>query len=234
VTKEQEDLERLQRRIGYQFREPEHLVLALTHRSYGGRNNERLEFLGDAILNMVIAQYLYDQFPQAREGQLSRLRARLVRGVTLAEIAWEFELGDYLRLGSGELKSGGFRRESILADAVESIIGAIYLDSGFNACQERVLEWFSGRLENLSLQDTQKDPKTRLQEYLQSRQQALPQYEVISVSGQAHQQTFDVDCSVPMLDEVVKGSGGSRRVAEQQAAQAALYALGAEGDSNDS
>lgn len=226
---EAERLDQLQKRIGYYFADLDHLRLALTHRSYAGRNNERLEFLGDSILNMVMAQYLFHQFPQAREGQLSRLRARLVRGVTLAEIALEFELGDCLRLGSGELKSGGFRRESILADAVESIVGAIYLDSGLDAARERLLAWYDKRLDNLSLQDTQKDPKTRLQEYLQSRRQTLPQYEVTAVRGEAHQQTFYVTCTVPLLDEPTQGRGGSRRTAEQESARAALEAIGAEG-----
>lgn len=222
------DLARLQRRLGYEFRDTTHLQLALTHRSFGSQNNERLEFLGDSILNMVIAERLYQTFPSAREGQLSRLRARLVKGVTLAEIAREFELGEFLSLGSGELKSGGFRRESILADALESIIGAIYLDSGFERCREMVLAWFDGRLERLSLQDTQKDPKTRLQEYLQSRQQPLPQYEVVSVEGEAHAQLFRVECSVPGLQTNTIGNGGSRRLAEQQAAREALRALGVE------
>ncbi len=230
---EREKLDLLQRRLGYQFDNPEHLKLALTHRSFGGRNNERLEFLGDAILNMVIAQQLFENFPNAREGQLSRLRARLVRGVTLAEIAREFDLGEFLRLGSGEMKSGGNRRESILADAVESCIGAIYVDKGFEASRERVLEWFAKRLQGLSLEDTQKDPKTRLQELLQSRQQSLPEYEVVQVKGEAHQQTFYVRCHVPMLAQPTEGTGTSRRLAEQAAAQVALEALAREGLTND-
>lgn len=222
------DLDQLQRRLGYQFRDPERLLLALTHRSFGNQNNERLEFLGDSIVNMVIAEYLYQSFERAREGQLSRLRARMVKGVTLAEIGREFELGQYLRLGSGELKSGGFRRDSILADAVESIIGAIYLDSDFDTCRTQVLRWFDQRLQNLNIQDTQKDPKTRLQEYLQSRQYPLPQYEVISVEGEAHAQTFHVACALPSLDRKTTGVGSSRRIAEQQAARSALKALGVE------
>ncbi|MDX1634051.1 MAG: ribonuclease III [Marinobacter sp.] len=222
------DLDQLQRRLGYQFREPERLLLALTHRSFGNQNNERLEFLGDSIVNMVIAEHLYHSFERAREGQLSRLRARMVKGVTLAEIGREFELGQYLRLGSGELKSGGFRRDSILADAVESIIGALYLDSDFDTCRAQVLRWFDQRLQNLDIQDTQKDPKTRLQEYLQSRQYPLPQYEVISVEGEAHAQTFHVACALPSLDRKTTGVGSSRRIAEQQAARSALKALGVE------
>lgn len=155
----QPDLEQLQRRIGYQFKTPERLLLALTHRSFGNQNNERLEFLGDSIVNMVIAEYLYLHFEKAREGQLSRLRARMVKGVTLAEIGREFELGKYLRLGSGEMKSGGFRRESILADAVESIIGAIYLDSDFHTCREQVLRWFEVRFRSWICRIPRKTPK---------------------------------------------------------------------------
>tara|TARA_R100001440_G_scaffold26791_11_gene43960 strand:- start:22684 stop:23376 length:693 start_codon:yes stop_codon:yes gene_type:complete len=222
------DLGRLQRRLGYQFRDQELLNLALTHRSHGNQNNERLEFLGDSIVNMVIAEHLYLHFDKAREGQLSRLRARMVKGVTLAEIGREFHLGDYLRMGSGELKSGGYRRDSILADGVESVIGAIYLDSDFNTCRTRVLAWFEGRLEALNLQDTQKDPKTRLQEYLQSRQYPLPRYDVILVEGEAHAQTFHVECALPSLDRKTKGVGGSRRIAEQEAARDALKSLGVE------
>ncbi|ABC28642.1 ribonuclease III [Hahella chejuensis KCTC 2396] len=219
-------LERLQRALGYTFKEPALLTLALTHRSFGGRNNERLEFLGDSVLNFIIADYLFGRFEEAREGQLSRLRARMVKGVTLAEIAREFDLGEYLRLGSGEMKSGGFRRESILADALESIIGAIYLDAGFEVCADRVLNWFEARLQKLNLKDTQKDSKTRLQEYLQARQLNLPRYEVISVQGEAHAQTFHVRCEIDGLSDATEGTGSSRRVAEQKAAKQALLALG--------
>lgn len=226
----QPDFEPLQRRIGYQFKSQERLHLALTHRSFGNQNNERLEFLGDSIVNMVIAEHLFRRFPKAREGQLSRLRARMVKGVTLAEIGREFDLGSYLRLGSGELKSGGFRRDSILADAVESIIGAIYLDSDFVTCQDQILRWFDLRLQNLDLQDTQKDPKTRLQEYLQSRQFPLPVYDVLSVDGEAHDQTFHISCALSSLGRKTTGSGNSRRIAEQQAARNALKELGVEND----
>ncbi|XKE46821.1 ribonuclease III [Halomonas organivorans] len=213
------------RRIGHDFAQPELLELALTHRSFGGRNNERLEFLGDSIVNFVIAEDLYQRFPQAREGQLSRLRARLVKGQTLAELAREMHFGDHLRLGSGEMKSGGHRRDSILADAVEAVIGAIYLDAGMETARARVLAWYAERLEAIDLQDTQKDPKTRLQEFLQSRQVALPRYEVISVEGEAHAQTFTVECHVDILDEHTQGIGSSRRHAEQQAAERALGRL---------
>lgn len=213
------------RRIGHSFRDPALLELALTHRSYGGDNNERLEFLGDSIVNFVIGEALFQRFPQAREGQLSRLRARLVKGQTLAELAREFSLGEQLRLGSGEMKSGGYRRDSILADTVEAVIGAIYLDAGMDVAKARVLSWYAARLESIDLQDTQKDPKTRLQEFLQSRQSALPRYEVITVEGEAHAQTFTVECHVEMLAELTVGIGTSRRHAEQEAAEKALTML---------
>jgi len=215
----------LTKALGHTFKDPGLLVLALTHRSFGNNNNERLEFLGDSIVNFIIAEDLYLRFPQAREGQLSRLRARQVKGTTLAEVAREFNLGNYLQMGSGELKSGGFRRESILADALEAVIGAIYLDAGMDTVKERVLSWFADRLDAMSLSDTQKDPKTRLQEYLQSRQQPLPQYEVINVEGEAHAQLFTVECVIEQLDYRPLGIGSSRRFAEQEAAEKVLQAL---------
>ncbi|WP_114418469.1 ribonuclease III [Marinospirillum perlucidum] len=218
-------LDPLIRVLGHPFQDTQLLELALTHRSHGNQNNERLEFLGDSIVNFLIAEDLYQRFPQAREGQLSRLRARLVKGATLAEVAREFSLGDYLRLGSGELKSGGFRRDSILADSLEAVIGAIYLDAGMSAVRKRVLDWFSERLEKLTLNDTQKDPKTRLQEFLQSRQYALPRYEVVQVEGEAHSQLFTVECVIDQLDYRPLGIGSSRRHAEQQAAEKTLQAL---------
>jgi ribonuclease-3 len=222
------NLSRLERKLGYSFKDQDLMVLALTHRSFAGRNNERLEFLGDAILNFVAGEALFQRFPQAREGQLSRLRARLVKGETLAVLARGFELGEYLRLGSGELKSGGFRRESILADALEALIGAIYLDSGMEAARERVLDWLTSELDGLTLVDTNKDPKTRLQEFLQSRACELPRYEVVDVQGEPHCRTFMVECQVALLNEKTLGQGGSRRIAEQVAAAAALIALGVE------
>ncbi|GHC20763.1 ribonuclease III [Aidingimonas halophila] len=223
-------LEAFSRRIGHAFSDVALLELAMTHRSYGGRNNERLEFLGDSIVNFVIAEALYRRFPDAREGQLSRLRARLVKGKTLAELAREFEVGGCLRLGSGEMKSGGHRRDSILADAMEAVIGAIYLDAGMDAVKARVLSWYGTRLESIDLQDTQKDPKTRLQEFLQSRQVALPRYEVVSVEGEAHAQTFTIECHVDVLEEYTLGIGSSRRHAEQKAAEKALQQLDPRGD----
>ncbi|WP_263078790.1 ribonuclease III [Endozoicomonas sp. Mp262] len=222
-----EKIAHLERRLGYEFSDKGQLALALTHRSCGSRNNERLEFLGDSIVNFIIAEALYEQFPDAREGQLSRLRARMVRGATLAELGREFELGDFLRLGSGELKSGGYRRESILADAVEAIIGAIYLDAGMETCRSRVRSWFEQRLAVLSTTDQQnKDPKTRLQEFLQARQKSLPLYRVSSITGEAHDQVFTVVCELDCLDQDTLGEGPSRRGAEQQAARKALKLLG--------
>lgn len=218
----------LQRKLGYQFKDSALLTLALTHRSYSGRNNERLEFLGDAVLNFVAGEALFHHFDQAREGQLSRLRARLVKGETLAILARAMDLGDYLRLGSGELKSGGFRRESILADATEAIIGAIYLDSGMEVARERVLAWLEQEFAGLTLVDTNKDSKTRLQEFLQSRGCELPHYEVVDIQGEPHCRTFTVECEIKLLEQKTRGQGGSRRIAEQVAAAAALTALGIE------
>ncbi len=213
------------RKLGYTFKDPSLCELALTHRSCGKRNNERLEFLGDSILNFIIAEDLYARFPEAREGDLSRLRAGQVKGETLAEIARELGFGDYLRLGSGELKSGGFRRDSILADSVEAVIGAIYLDSDMDTVRGYVLGWYKARLEKINLKQTQKDSKTRLQEFLQSRRAALPQYELVKVEGEAHDQTFHILCHVELMAAATEGKGSSRRQAEQEAARAALEKL---------
>jgi len=221
-------LNRLERKLGHTFKNQDLMLLALTHRSFASRNNERLEFLGDAILNFVAGEALFERFPQAREGQLSRLRARLVKGETLAILARGFDLGDHLRLGSGELKSGGFRRESILADALEALIGAIYLDAGLETVRVRVLDWLAGELDGLTLVDTNKDPKTRLQEFLQSRACELPRYEVVDIQGEPHCRTFFVECRVALLNDKTYGQGASRRIAEQVAAAAALVALGVE------
>ncbi len=221
-------LKRLERQLGYRFKDPSLMLLALTHRSFAGSNNERLEFLGDAILNFAAGEALFVRFPLAREGQLSRLRARLVKGETLARLARGFDLGEYLQLGSGELKSGGFRRESILADALEALIGAIYLDAGMDVARERVLAWLTHELEGLTLVDTNKDPKTRLQEFLQSRGCELPAYDVVDIQGDPHCRSFIVECRVSLLKENTQGQGASRRIAEQVAAAAALQALGVE------
>ncbi len=213
------ELKKLSKKLGYDFQDESLLQAALSHRSIRGKNNERLEFLGDAILNFIIASSLYAQCPHAKEGDLSRLRAGLVNGEMLAEIAQEFTLGDYLRLGPGELKSGGARRKSILADALEAIIGAIYLDSNMQTCQERVLIWFHTRLQEVSQSGTQKDAKTQLQEFLQAHKAQLPMYSVLSIDGQAHKQIFHVRCEVEGSTFSTEGSGSSRRSAEQIAAQ---------------
>ncbi len=221
-------LESLQAKLGYRFGDPALLDKALTHRSAGRYNYERLEFLGDAALGLVIAAELFERFPDYREGELSRLRASLVRKTTLAELARELDLGEHLRLGSGELKSGGHRRESILADVLEAIFGAVYLDAGFEAARALVLRLYAGRLQTLPSAAELKDPKTRLQEFLQARQLELPEYSVIAVHGEAHAQTFDVECHIPALARRVRASGRSRRKAEQQAAAEMLAQLEAD------
>lgn len=220
-------LDGLGRVLQYSFKNPELLEAALTHRSAGSRNNERMEFLGDAVLGYLIAEWLFKRFSDATEGQLSRLRATLVKRDSLARIARSLKLGDYLRLGSGELKSGGYRRDSILADAMEAILGAMVLDNGGNldACEACVQRLFAERIEQLSPVDELKDPKTRLQEHLQSRRLELPVYEVREISGDAHNQFFLVECRVDGIDVPVRGEGSSRRRAEQAAAEAALAKL---------
>ncbi|MDD9196140.1 ribonuclease III [Aliivibrio sp. S3MY1] len=215
-------LQRLEKKIGYQFKDENFLKLALTHRSANGTHNERLEFLGDSILSFVIADELYHRFPKVDEGDMSRMRATLVRGHTLAELGREFQLGDYLFLGPGELKSGGFRRDSILADAVEAIIGGIYLDSDTEVIRGIILAWYKTRLDSIEPGVSQKDPKTRLQEYLQGRRKPLPTYTVTKIKGEAHNQEFTIECIVAGLDEPVIGKGSSRRKAEQSAADIAL------------
>lgn len=212
-------------RLGHEFRNPRLAEQALTHRSFSADHNERLEFLGDSILNFVIAEALYERFPAAPEGELSRMRARLVKGETLADIARGFQLGDSLNLGSGEMKSGGHRRESILADAMEALIGAIYLDAGLDVCRLRVREWFSARLVQLVPGDRNKDPKTLLQEMLQARAQPLPLYRLLETTGAEHQQQFQVVCEIAALTEPFTGRGGTRRAAEQAAAEQAIAKL---------
>ncbi|MGS0673613.1 ribonuclease III [Shewanella sp. 0m-4] len=215
------NIPRLCRTLGYEFNEKALLDQALTHRSASNKHNERLEFLGDSILSIVISDALYHQFPTATEGDLSRMRATLVCGKMLAEIAIEFKLGDYLKLGPGELKSGGFRRESILADAVEAIIGAIYLDSEIEKCRSLVLKWYESRLMVIEPVN-QKDPKTLLQEHLQKFRKPLPIYKVVHTEGDAHEQTFTVECIVEDLSQVAVGVASSRRKAEQSAAAQVL------------
>jgi ribonuclease-3 len=211
--------------LGLHFNDPELFEMALTHRSKGAKNNERLEFLGDAVLGFVIAQKLYDTFPQASEGELSRLRASLVNQTTLANIARDHQLGDYLLLGSGELKSGGYRRDSILSDALESIMGALVKDQGIVACQAWILTLFKDKLAQLSLESWSKDPKTLLQELMQANQQDLPEYRLLSMSGMAHQQTFQVECKIKLLKETTISTGISRKKAEQASAEQMLALL---------
>ncbi len=210
--------------IGYQFKDLALLELALTHRSCGSNNNERLEFLGDAALNFIIGHAIYQRLPDIREGELSRYRSSLVKGVTLTEVANELQLSAHLHLGAGEIKSGGHRRASILADTVEAIIGAIYLDGGMSACENTVLQWFESRLANLD-DEGLKDPKTLLQEFMQSRGSPLPVYEVVAVSGEEHNQQFTVHCMVDGLKKPTTGGGSSRRNAEKEAAELALKGL---------
>jgi ribonuclease-3 len=198
---------------------------ALTHRSTRDKNNERLEYLGDALLGFIIAEALYKRFPTATEGELTRLRAALVKRDTLASLAREHEIGSYLKMGSGELKSGGWRRASILSNALEAIIGAIYLDAGITVCCEKVLNIFKEPLALVSLEGIAKDPKTQLQEYLQARQLPLPSYQVIADEGEAHAKTFTIQCEVAGLRAPVLAQGLSKRRAEQSAAAEALTQL---------
>ncbi len=215
----------LQDGLGYRFRDPRLLDQALTHRSHGTPHNERLEFLGDGVLNCIVAAELYTRFAELKEGELSRLRANLVREQRLHELATGLALGEHLRLGEGELKSGGFRRPSILADALEALIGAVFLDGGFEAAREVVARLYQPLLATLGFTGADKDPKTRLQEWLQSRRYALPQYSVVATHGAAHNQRFEVECLVPELAVRTVGTGASRRLAEQEAARAAFARL---------
>lgn len=215
-------LDTLCRALGCVFKQKKILQLALIHRSaHSQNNNERLEFLGDAILNFLIAEFLYERFSQAKEGQLTRLRAELVSGVSLAVLAKQFNLGDFLMLGPGELRSGGHRRDSILADAFEAIIGAVYLDQGIEVCRQHLLRWFQSALDAVRL-DQSKDPKTSLQEKLQAYKYPLPIYEVVAIEGNPHNQFFKMICRVENISYETKGEGATRRSAEQQAAQAYL------------
>lgn len=217
----------LARRLGYDFNDPSLLRQALTHRSHGTPNNERLEFLGDGLLNFVVARMLFERFPKLPEGDLSRLRANLVNQQSLAEMAGSLALGEQLRLGEGELKSGGHRRPSILADALEAVVGALFLDGGFAAAEQALQRLYEPILEGIDPGAMGKDPKTMLQEFLQGRRLALPQYSVVEVSGEAHEQLFRVECAIGELDLRTYGEGPSRRAAEQEAARAAFERLAA-------
>ncbi len=212
--------------LGYAFRQEGLLRQALTHRSYSAQHNERLEFLGDSVLNCTIAKALYDAFPGLPEGTLSRMRANLVKQDTLAEIAVRLKLGDHLLLGEGELKSGGFRRPSILADTLESIFGAVFLDDGFESAQAVVLRLFDNTISSIDPNASGKDAKTRLQEWLQGKRHPLPDYQLAGTRGEAHDQIFVVACNVPALGITTQGQGRSRRAAEQEAALEVLKRVG--------
>lgn len=215
----------LTRRLGYQFNDEQLLLTALTHRSVTKHNNERLEFLGDSVLNCIVSHLLFQHRPSADEGDLSRLRARLVREETLAQVARQLALDEHLRLGEGELKSGGFRRASILADAFEAVLAAVYLDGGFSASFQVIEQLFAPLLETLPSAESLKDAKTRLQEWLQARAQPLPRYELISQSGPDHKRVFLVACHAGAEDGAWQAQGSSRRRAEQAAAELALQDL---------
>ena len=217
-----EPLSQLQQKIGYSFSDISLLETAMTHRSARMKNNERSEFLGDSILGFIIADHLFHQFPGADEGQLSRLRASLVKKETLASIGKSLSIGNYLKLGQGELRSGGHTRDSILADAVEAVIAAIYLDAGYQKARDFIFELFKEKLEEVTLEKGRKDPKTRLQEYLQSHSIELPVYEIVESSGPQHRQQFKVSCAIKQEKLVTIGSGSSRRKAEQDAASRML------------
>lgn len=212
----------LQRKLGYSFAQASLLQQALTHRSHSAVHNERVEFLGDSVLNCCIALELYRRFGELKEGELSRLRASLVRQETLAGLAEQLELGTFLRLGEGELKSGGFRRPSILADCLEALFGAVFLDGGYDAAQGAIRGLYASLLDHLDPNTLGKDPKTLLQELMQARRIALPQYAVIATKGAAHKQQFEVECCIPELSIRTTGFGASRRIAEQEAAQLAF------------
>jgi len=216
------DIELLQTRLGHTLRNAALLQQALTHRSHSSLHNERLEFLGDSVLNFTTAELLYGAYPEADEGDLSRYRATLVSGNSLAAVAASLGLGDQLRLGSGELKAGGFRRASILADALEALIGAAFVDGGFEPALGLVQRLFGEVIATTEADRWSKDPKTELQEWLQARRLPVPAYRIVETRGQAHAQTFEVECAVPALSLAKNGEGRSRRAAEQQAAEAAL------------
>jgi len=218
------DVKLLQERLGYTFQKPDLLMQALTHRSHSKKNNERLEFLGDSVLNCTVAEMLYERYGDLDEGDLSRVRANLVKQQALYEIAQALQLSDCLRLGEGELKSGGFKRPSILADSFEAIVGAIFLDSGFESSKKVLRKWYSQILEHVDPRTLGKDDKTLLQEYLQGHQLPLPIYTVVATTGVAHNQQFEVECSIPSLKVTLNGKGASRRAAEQAAAKLSLDA----------
>lgn len=216
---------KLQKILGYSFKEKKILKQALTHCSAGNKHNERLEFLGDSILSFIITHALYKHFPNINEGDMSRMRAKLVQGNTLSKIASEFQLGKYVTLGPGEIKSGGSQRESILANTIEALIGAIFLDSNIMTIENLILTWYSKRLNKINPKNTKKDSKTRLQEYLQSKHFALPEYTIVQVYGEAHNQLFTIQCNISDIKYSFLGFGTSKRKAEKNAARIALIKL---------
>lgn len=217
--------EKLQERLQYQFGDQNLLTLALSHRSCGSKNNERLEFLGDAVLGLTVSNFLFQRFPDAREGDLSRIRSQIVRAESLAEVARSLELGSELLLGPGEMKSGGRRRDSILGDTVEALIGAIYLDSGMAAAEQSVTNWFADQLNAVTLDAPVKDAKTALQEWLQARGKPLPDYQVVKTEGKDHNRLFTVSCNIEHLDTTAEATASSRRKAEQLVAAQLLEQL---------
>ena len=218
-------IEQVEKILNYNFSDKNLLELALTHRSFQGKNNERLEFLGDSILNFVIAESLFKKFDLLPEGDLSRLRSQLVKSETLSEIGILLKLGDYLILGEGELKSAGWRRPSILADSVEAIIGAVFIDGGISDASDLIVDWFKDRIDLINPDKIEKDSKSVLQELLQSKKITLPDYNIVSIEGEAHCQHFKVSCSIPILGLSIEGSGSSRKIAEQSAAEDMLEKL---------
>lgn len=216
------NIAQLQKRLGYQFSDPELLILALSHRSVSSENNERLEFLGDSILGLVVTDFLYREFPQAREGDLSRMRSHIVRGESLAEVAKQLALGPDLLLGSGEMKSGGHRRDSILGDTVEALIGAVYLDRGIEAAREIITAWFKSFFDSALQVQPVKDAKTALQEWLQHRNKPLPDYQLVGTGGEAHSRLFTVSCKIAAVETAMTATASSRRRAEQMVAEQLL------------
>ena len=219
------NIEQIEKILNYHFNDNSLLELALTHRSFQGKNNERLEFLGDSILNFIIAELLFKKFNLLPEGDLSRLRSQLVKSETLSEIGILLQLGDYLILGEGELKSSGWRRPSILADSVEAIIGAVFIDGGISAASNLILSWFKDKIDLINPDNIQKDSKSVLQELLQGKKIPLPDYNIVSIEGEAHCQHFRVSCSIPKLGLSIEGDGSSRKIAEQSAAEEILKKL---------
>lgn len=217
--------ELLQQRLGHRFQRPELLQRALTHRSYGAEHNERLEFLGDAVLSLAVSRLLFDRFGDSDEGDLTRVRAHLVREDSLHKVALQLRLSDELRMSEGEARGGGAQRASILADAMEAVIGAVYLDGGVDAAQTLVTQLFGEVIDSTTVDNWRKDPKTELQELLQGRRLPVPSYRIVATRGQAHAQTFEVECAVPSLQLTQLGEGRSRRAAEQEAAQKMLAVL---------